>query len=378
MTAPVQTPVPGGPDVPDASSAPAGDPPAGARLDFGRPTRVLRSRRGGFSARLDVRAAVVTLVLVLLAAAVGVVALGVGDYAVPVPDVLRALTGEASDVVRMVVVEWRLPRVLLAILLGGALGMSGAIFQSLTRNPLGSPDIIGFNTGAYTGALVVILVLGGSYGAVAAGAMIGGLATAGIVYLLAYKNGVQGFRLIIVGIAISAMLASVNTWLILKAELSRAMAAATWGAGSLNGLSWTQVLPVVLILAVLVPPLFLLGRRMNVLEMGDDAAQALGVRSERTRLSLVVVGVALTALVTAAAGPIAFISLAAPQLARRLTRGATVGLASSAAMGAALLAASDLVAQRAFAPTQLPVGVVTVSIGGCYLVWLLAREARRQ
>lgn len=136
----------------------------------------------------------------------------------------------------------------------------------------------------------MILLLGGSYSAVAAGAMIGGLVTAGIVYLLAYKNGVQGFRLIIVGIAISAMLASVNTWLILKADLARAMAAATWGAGSLNGLSWTQVLPVVLILAVLVPPLFLLGRRMNVLEMGDDAAQALGVRSERTRLSLVVVG----------------------------------------------------------------------------------------
>jgi iron complex transport system permease protein len=390
VTAPVETPgaaIGGaGPAEPIGSADPIGSgvptgrsgSATGARLDFGRPTRVLRTRRGRLSTRLDVRAVVVTLALVVLAAAVGVVALGVGDYAVAVPDVLRALTGESSDVIRMVVVEWRLPRVLLAILLGGALGMSGAIFQSLTRNPLGSPDIIGFNTGAYTGALVVILVLGGSYGTIAAGAMIGGLATAGLVYLLAYKNGVQGFRLIIVGIAISAMLASANTWLILKADLDRAMAAATWGAGSLNGLTWTQVLPVAVILAVLVPPLFLLGRRMNVLEMGDDAAQALGVRSERTRLSLVVVGVALTALVTAAAGPIAFISLAAPQLARRLTRGATVGLASSAAMGAALLAASDLVAQRAFAPTQLPVGVVTVSIGGCYLVWLLVREARRQ
>ena len=147
--------------------------------------------------------------------------------------------------------NWRLPRVLLALMLGAALGMSGAIFQSLTRNPLGSPDIIGFNSGAYTGALVVILLIGGTYYEIAVGALVGGIATAAVVYLLAYKRGVQGFRLIIVGIAISAMLGSVNTWMILKAKLDDAMAAAVWGAGSLNGLGWTQVWPVVVVLAIL-------------------------------------------------------------------------------------------------------------------------------
>ncbi|MEP7764282.1 iron-enterobactin ABC transporter permease [Sanguibacter sp. 25GB23B1] len=347
-------------------------------LDLGRPTITVRLARGRLSGRLDVRTVVVLTVLTAAALAVGLVALGVGDYAVRVPDVVRALVGETTSVVRMVVVDWRLPRVLLALLLGAALGVSGAIFQSMTRNPLGSPDIIGFNTGAYTGALVVILLLGGSYYDIAAGAMVGGLVTAGLVYLLAFRGGVQGFRLIIVGIGISAVLSSVNTWLIIKADLELAMSAATWGAGSLNGLSWAQVRPVAVILLVLLPVLVVLSRRTGILEMGDDAAQALGVRTEPTRLVMLVVGVALTALVTAAAGPIAFVSLAAPQLARRLTRSPSVAMAPSAVLGALLLVVSDLAAQRVFAPTQLPVGVVTVSIGGCYLVWLLAREARRQ
>lgn len=332
---------------------------------------------GRLSGRIDVRSAAVAACLVAVAAATAVVSLGIGDFAVSVPDVLSALAGQASGPVQMVVVGWRLPRVLMALLLGAALGVSGAIFQSLTRNPLGSPDVIGFNTGAYTGALVVILLLGGTYYEVAAGAVAGGLATALIVYVLAYKKGIQGFRLIIAGIALSAMLASVNTWLILKADLAQAMSAAVWGAGTLNRLTWAQVGPVAAGTLAVMAALVFLGRRLGMLELGDDTARALGVSVERSRLVLVVLGVALTAMATAAAGPIAFISLAAPQLARRLAGGASVALLPSAAMGAVLLTVSDLLAQRLFAPTQLPVGVITVSLGGCYLVWLLAREARR-
>ena len=229
-------------------------------IDFGRATTVVRSPKEGWSARIDVRTVTVCLVLVALALAIGVIALGSGDYQVPIGDVLGALFGEAPARIHMVVVEWRLPRVLLALMLGAALGMSGAIFQSLTRNPLGSPDIIGFNSGAYTGALVVILLIGGTYYEIAVGALVGGIATAAVVYLLAYKRGVQGFRLIIVGIAISAMLGSVNTWMILKAKLDDAMAAAVWGAGSLNGLGWTQVWPVVVVLAILVPLILVFGQ----------------------------------------------------------------------------------------------------------------------
>lgn len=347
-------------------------------IDFGRPTRVLRLFDGRVAVRIDMQVLGLVALMAALAGIVLLMTLASGDYPVALPDVLSALVGQAEGRVHMVVIEWRLPRALLALILGGALGMSGAIFQSLTRNPLGSPDIIGFNSGAYTGALVIIIWFHGSYYQVAAGALLGGIATALAVYVLAWRRGVQGFRLIIVGIGMSAMLSSLNTWMMLRADLEVAMAAAVWGAGSLNGLGLDKLWPTLLVLAVFMPLVLLLGRPMKQLEMGDDAARALGIMVEPVRLSLLVLGVALTATTTAVAGPIALVSLAAPQIARRLTGSAGVSLVPSAAMGALLLVAADFLAQRAFAPTQLPVGVVTVSIGGLYFVWLLVREARQQ
>ncbi|WP_307820125.1 FecCD family ABC transporter permease [Rhodococcoides fascians] len=329
-------------------------------------------------ARIDVRTVLVCAALLLLTAVVAVLAIGTGDYHVPPGQVLAAVFGDAPRITEIVVMQSRFPRVALAFLFGAALGVSGAIFQSLTRNPLGSPDIIGFSTGAYTGALVVILTLGGGYYRTGVGALVGGLVAAAAVYVLAYKRGVQGFRLIIVGIAVSAVLASVNTWLVVKADVSEAIAAAVWGAGTLNGLGWPQVVPVLVALAVVTPVAAALSTRLPVLEMGDDAARALGIRVEPTRLMLVILGVALTALVTAAAGPISFVALAAPQLARRLTGTSSVAMVPAACMGALLLIVSDVAAQRVFAPTQLPVGVVTVCVGGAYFVWLLAREGRKQ
>ncbi|WP_127795127.1 iron chelate uptake ABC transporter family permease subunit [Agromyces sp. LHK192] len=338
----------------------------------------LRTPRGGFGTVIGVRHVVVVAALLLIASAVGVVSLGTGDFAVPVGDVIATLFGGGDRRSQLVVLDWRMPRVALALMLGAALGASGAIFQSLTRNPLGSPDIIGFDAGAFTGALIVITTVGTGYLATAAGALGGGLAAAVVVYLLAYRRGFHGFRLIIVGIAVASMLASVNTWLLLVNDQMFAMAAAAWGAGSLNIVGWEQAVPAAGVLLVLWAVTASLARSMHVLELGDDAATALGVNVRRRRLALVVVGVALTATATAAAGPIAFIALAAPQLARRLTRSAGVTIAASAAMGAVLLSASDFVAQHAFSPLQLPVGIITVSVGGLYLIWLLIMEVRRR
>jgi iron complex transport system permease protein len=345
-------------------------------VDFGRRVVTLRPGRH-VSARMSVRPLAVSVLLVLAALAVGVLALGTGEFTLTPGEVLRALAGEGTRAARLVVVEWRLPRVLLALLIGVALGLAGAVFQALTRNPLGSPDVIGFNMGAYTGVLVVTVFVGNGYYPVAGGALVGGLGTAVVVYLLAFKRGVQGFRLIIVGIAISAMLTSVNQWFITKVDLQAAFAAALWGQGSLNGLGWAQVAPVAAVVGVLCLVLIAYGPRLALLEMGEDAAAALGVRVEATRLAYLLIGVALTAVATAAAGPISFVALAAPQLARRLTRTPGIALVPSAAMGAFLLMLSDWLAQRAFAPTQLPVGIVTVSVGGIYFDWLLVRQARR-
>jgi iron complex transport system permease protein len=354
----------------------ASEPPT--TIQFGRPVRAVRWFGERFSRRVDIRTVTICMVLLAIALVVALVTLASGEFPVPLPDVIQALLGRAEGRIHMVVVEWRLPRTALALLLGAALGMGGAIFQSLTRNPLGSPDIIGFDAGAYTGALIVIILLQGGYYAIAGGALAGGLMTALLVYLLAYNRGVQGFRLIIVGIGVSAMLTSLNTWMLLRAKLEVAMAAAIWGAGTLNGLGLDRLLPAMLILAILMPLALLMARPMSQLELGDDAARALGVNAERTRLTLLVLGVALTATVTATAGPIGFVALAAPQLARRLTGTAGVSMLPAAAMGALLLASADFLAQRAFAPTQIPVGIVTVSLGGVYFVWLLLREARRQ
>lgn len=362
-------------------SAPAVTPPSGggARGADGAAHRYRPHvlRLGPAALRVDVRAAWVCLALLAVAATTGVLALRVGDFPLTTGQVLGALTGSVDGLPRAVVLEWRLPRVLAAIVFGAALGASGAIFQSLTDNPLGSPDIVGLNSGAYTGALVVLVVLGGSFALVATGALLGGLATTVLVYALAGRGGAAGLRLIIVGIGVGATLTSLNHWITLTADLETAMSAAAWGAGSLNGVRWEQVAPATLVLLPILALAALGATHLRMLELGDDAARALGLRVERTRLTLLVLSVALTAATTAVAGPIAFVALAAPQLAIRLTRSAGMAILPAACMGAALLAVADLAAQRAFAPTQVPVGVMTVSAGGVYLIWLLIREARR-
>jgi iron complex transport system permease protein len=343
-------------------------------VDFGRPVLVLRTRGGAASIRLDRRVLVVVTGVAIALVVITAATLAVGTYQLSLLEVWNALFGKTDRRTQLIVLEWRLPRLLFAICCGIALAISGAIFQSITRNPLGSPDVIGFDAGAYTGALIVMLGLGsGSYLGIAAGSVIGGLATAAVVYLLAYRRGVEGFRLIIVGIGVGALLSSFNTYLLLIVDVNEAIVASSWGAGSLNALGFGQFTPFVILLAVLLPFVASIAPGLAQGELGDDAARALGSRVERTRLFGTIVAVALTALVTAAAGPISFIALVAPQIAKRLTGGGGLQLVTSAAVGAVLLAAADFVAQR----ISLPVGLVTVSVGGIYLIWLLIREYRR-
>jgi iron complex transport system permease protein len=323
------------------------------------------------------RQAVVVALLALAIVVLSLVALATGDYPLSVAEVVAAIVATDGGFDTTIVLEWRLPRVLVALVFGAALAVSGAIFQSLTRNPLGSPDIIGFATGSYTGALVALTLVGTSYVSISAGAIVGGLLTALVVYLLAYRRGIQGFRLIIVGIAMTAMLHGVNTWLLLRAQVEVAMAASIWEAGSISLVDWTQALPAFVALAVLLVGVLVLSGGMRQLEIGDDAARAHGLRVEPTRLALLVIGVLLTAVVTASSGPIVFVALAAPQIASRLSRSAGLPLVASALTGAFLLLSADLVAQHVL-PSAVPVGIVTVVIGGIYLIALLVRQARRR
>ncbi|MGW3648382.1 FecCD family ABC transporter permease [Streptomyces sp. NPDC000878] len=341
----------------------------------GRADRVVRTP-GGLSLRLDARALVVVVALLLAALTASVVLIGTGDFPIPAGDVIRTLLGDGNAGQEFIVNELRLPRVLVGLLVGASLGLGGALFQSISRNPLGSPDVLGLSQGSSAGALVMIVLFSGSAGAVTLGALVGGLVTGLAIYLLAWKQGVHGYRLVLVGIGVSAVVTAVNGYLITKADLVDAARAVVWMTGSLNGRGWDQVWPLLWLCAVLVPVVLVNGRALRMTEMGDDVSYALGVRVERVRLVLMLAAVLLTAAATAAAGPVGFVALTAPQLARRLTRSPGPNLVPSMCMGATLLIVADWASQRLFGADQLPVGVVTGVLGGLYLLWLLVTERK--
>ncbi|MFU9038947.1 MULTISPECIES: FecCD family ABC transporter permease [Streptomyces] len=338
--------------------------------------RIKGGAEGGLSLRLDVRAVVVGLVLLVLALAAGIALIGSGDYPLAPGEVIATLTGGGDPGARFVVQDLRLPRILVGLLVGAAFGIAGAVFQTVSRNPLGSPDVLGFAQGSSVGALIVIVYFQAGTFAVAAGAVAGGVATGVAIFLLAWKRGIHGYRFVLVGIGASAMLYAMVLYLMTKANIVEATRATTWMTGSLNGRDWDQVGPLAAVCAVLIPLVLLHGRPLRMLEMGDDAAYALGVRVDRVRIVVLLAAVVLVAAATAAAGPISFVALTAPQLARRLTRSPGPNLLPAALMGAVLLVAADWASQRLFGADQLPVGVLTGVLGGGYLLWLLAVERK--
>jgi len=341
-----------------------------------RPRGAMVLRLGPASARIDLRAVGVTVVLAALAFLVVCWSVSVGDYPIALSEVLRTMAGHGVEPERLVIHEIRLPRAALAASVGAAFGLSGGIFQRITGNPLASPDLIGVNAGAAASAVAVIVLFSGSPTQVALGALVGAIGSALAVYLLAWKAGVSTYRLILIGIAIGAFMSSITAWLLTKADIFDASRAAVWLAGDVSGAGWNDVQPLWVALLVLAPAALLLARQLRMLELGDDAALALGTRVERVRGLLLLVGVGLAAVAVSASGPIAFVALATPQIARRLTGGRTVGLIPAAAFGALLLGLSDLAAKRIIAPSELPVGIVTAIFGAPYLLVLLALSNR--
>jgi iron complex transport system permease protein len=290
--------------------------------------------------------------------------------------VLPAVFGHGDAQSDFIVRTLRLPRALAAILVGAAFGLSGSVFQLLARNPLASPDIIGITAGASASAVFMIVVVGATSSAVSAGALVGSLITAVAIYVLAYRRGVSSYRLILVGVGVAAVLNAVTSYLLTRAEIFDAQRATVWLTGSLNGRGWDQLRPLAWSMVVLCPALAALVRPLRGLQLGDDTAKGLGIGVERSKAGLVIVAVALCAVATSTAGPVAFVAFLAGPIARRMTGGSQLALLPAALVGALLLLSADLVARRAFAPTELPVGVVTGILGAPYLLWLLARANR--
>lgn len=331
-------------------------------------------RLGQYSLRWRPRAVLACLGLAAVVFAAFITEITTGDFPISPQDALTTILGLGDTASEFIVLELRLPRALTAVLVGAALGASGCVLQGLARNPLASPDFIGFTEGAATGAICAIVLGDGNMISTAIGSLIGGTVSAIVVFGLSRRRGGAGPRLILVGIGVTAALVSVNSYLITKAALHDALSAKAWLVGGLNNRGWTHVWAVGIGLAVLLPVALFAGRRISLLDFGDPTATALGVRVERARTWLYVSGVGLAAIATASAGPILFLALAAPRLARGLVGGGSV--IASALLGSALLVSADVLTQRLFSPTPLPVGVITAGLGGLYLVWLLTTSRR--
>lgn len=332
---------------------------------------VLIARRAG-----NARVVSVTLVLAAITFAVFCVALSVGDFKVPLREVVRSLLGLGEPGSRFIILELRLPRALTGLLAGAAFGLSGIIFQTLVRNPLASPDIIGITWGASATAVICIVILGLGGPAVSLAAFCGSLVTAIAIYLLSWRQGVTGYRLVLVGIGVAAMLSSVVSYVITRAEIYSAQEALVWLTGSLNGKTWSTVAVLGWCVAALIPLGLVLGRYLRALQMGDESAKALGVPVEPARLLLILVGVALASVATAAAGPVAFVAFVAGPIAKRLVGHNGLALVPAMLIGSLMMLTSDFVAQHAVPGTQFPVGVVTGLVGAPYLLWLLMTTNR--
>jgi iron complex transport system permease protein len=331
---------------------------------------VAAGRRRRARQRLVACLVLLSLVLALLA-----VSLMVGNTYYGPGEVVRVILGEQVPGASFTVGQLRLPRAVLAVLAGAAFGLAGVTFQTMLRNPLASPDVIGISSGASAAAVIGLVVLELGLGWVSAFAIGCALATALLIYLLSFKDGVVGTRLILVGIGIAAMLDSVVAYVIVRAAVWDLQVAMRWLTGNLNATTWDRVLPLLLAMAVAAPVLLSQARHLEALQLGDDTAAALGTRVERTRLVCIVAAVTLIAFATAAAGPIAFVAFLSGPIAARLVRAGGSLMVPAALTGAALVLAADLVGQFAF-DARYPVGVVTGVLGAPYLVYLLIRTNR--
>ncbi|MBK5991663.1 iron chelate uptake ABC transporter family permease subunit [Streptomyces microflavus] len=320
----------------------------------------------------------VTVGAALLVALVAVfcVSLSFGDMVMPIGKVIETLLGGGDGGSQFVVLELRLPRALLAILVGAAFGLSGGVFQTVLRNPLASPDLIGISAGASAVAVTAALLFQVSGLALSASALAGAIAAGAAIYLLAWRQGVAGQRLVLVGIGVGMGLSSVVWYVMARSDVTDAQEAFRWLAGSLNGRSWGQFWPMLGALALLVPLTALAAHALRPLQLGDDAAAGLGTKVETGRLALLGCATALAGVATAAAGPVGFVAFVAAPIARRLVPGRGAALPQAALTGALLVLVADFAAQHLLPSVQLPVGVVTSIIGAPYLLLLLARANR--
>ena len=315
--------------------------------------------------------------LAALALVIAGLSLCVGAFGISPGDVVLVLLGHGAGIEEFIVLDLRLPRLVMGMVVGVAFGLAGALFQTILGNPLASPDIIGITWGASVAAVLGLLVLGVTGLAVSLLAFAGAIGVAGVIYALAWRDGVTGNRFVLIGIAVAFMANAVLGYLLTRSDVRDAQTALVWMVGSLGSSGWDEIAIAAGALVVLVPAAALLAASLRALQLGDDVATGLGVSAERARLGLIVTAVALAAVGTAAAGPIAFVAFVAAPIARRVVGTGGLELVPAALVGIIVVTASDFIALHLLpGEVQVPVGVVTGAIGAPYLLWLLAVSDR--
>jgi len=339
---------------------------------------VLRSPVFPFSLRFDRRVPGILLAISLITLFAMVISVGYGEYFIPPMEVLRTLLGleTAHPDYAFIVMALRLPRVLVAFGVGVGLAVAGAILQGLTRNPLAAPDIIGVNAGASLAAVTLIILLPGlSIWILPIAAFGGAFTVALLIYALAWDQGSSPIRLILVGVGLAAIASAITTVLITFGEINTVSQALVWMTGSVYGRSWEHLWPLLPWLGVCLPLAFMLGRTLNVLNLGDEVAGGLGSQVERQRGLLLLISVALAGSAVAIAGTISFIGLIAPHIARQLVGPSHEGLIpTTALLGGMVVVLAELAGRVLFAPTELPCGIITAAIGAPYFLYLLYRS----
>jgi iron complex transport system permease protein len=318
----------------------------------------------------------VTVLLIVLILLLSGMMLIFGNTRYPLGIVIRVLLGEEIQGASFAIGTLRLPRTLSGLLVGIAFGMAGNTFQTMLRNPLASPDIIGVTSGSSVAAVFCILVLKISGNLVSVAAVISGLLVAALIYIFSKSGTFSGGRLILIGIGIQAMLNAVISFLLLRANQYDVPAAFRWLSGSLNGMQMKDIPGLFLVVVIFGFVIALLGRHLKILELGEQTATTLGLKTDATRLLLVLSSVFLIAFATAVTGPIAFVAFLAGPIAGRLVGTGAMNGIPSGLVGAALVLGADIIGQFAF-DIRFPVGIITGILGAPYLLFSLIRINRR-
>ncbi|MEK3937638.1 iron chelate uptake ABC transporter family permease subunit [Sporosarcina sp. FSL W7-1349] len=319
---------------------------------------------------------VVTSLLAVLACVLCGAMLLLGNTIYPVADIIRVLRGEQLQGVSFAVTTIRLPRMLAGLFAGFAFGIAGHIFQTMLRNPLANPNVIGITTGSSAAAVFCIVILHTSGAVVSLVSVIAGLATVLFIYILSRGKSFSIGRLILVGIGIQAMLNALISYLLLIGAEQDLPAAFRWLSGSLNGAQLHQLPPLILSVVIFAPIIMVLGKHLSILELGEQSATSLGVATDKTRIVLIFSSVCMLSLATATTGPIAFVSFLSGPIAKRLVGTGFSSIFPAGLVGINLVLAADLIGQFAF-DVRYPVGIITGIIGAPYLIFLLIRMNRK-